>query len=147
MGTNFYANGKIDTKCREKLMSHVERLADCINTQKSWCDLEEVLYDIKGDYPERIHLGKRSAGWQFLWNCNGWKYYQPTLDSIKKFLKDKVIFDEYGEIFTVEQFLSDELSACLYKKEGLLDGSEEAKYRDQFFYSDGLRFSLFTEFF
>ena len=147
MGTNFYASGKIDTKCRKKLMSHVERLADGINTQKSWCDIEEVLYDIKGDYPERIHLGKRSVGWQFLWNCNNWKYFQPTLDSIKKFLKDKVIFDEYGEIFTLEQFLGDELSACLYKKEGLLDGSEEAKYRDQFFYSDGLRFSLFTEFF
>ena len=55
--------------------------------------------------------------------------------------------DEYGEIFTLEQFLGDELRNCLYKKEGLLDGSEEAKYRDQFFYSDGLRFSLFTEFF
>lgn len=147
MGTNFYASGKIDTKCRKRLMSHVKRLADCINRQKSWCDIEEVLCDIKGDYPERIHLGKRSAGWQFLWNSNGWKYYKPTLNSIKKFLKDKVIFDEYGEIFTVEQFLGDELRNCLYKKEGLLDGSEEAKYRDQFFYSDGLRFSLFTEFF
>lgn len=147
MGTNFYASGKIDTKCREKLMSHVERLADCINTQKSWSDIEEVLCDIKDDYPERIHLGKCSAGWQFLWNSNNWKYFQPTLKSIKKFLKDKVIFDEYGEIFTLEQFLGDELRNCLYKKEGLLDGSEEAKYRDQFFYSDGLRFSLFTEFF
>ena len=147
MGTNFYASGKIDTKCREKLMSHVKRLAYCINRQKSWCDIEEVLCDIKDDYPERIHLGKRSAGWQFLWNSNGWKYYQPTLDSIRKFLKDKVIFDEYGEIFTLEQFLGDELSACLYKKKGLLDGSDMTEYRDQFFYSDGLRFSLFTEFF
>lgn len=53
----------------------------------------------------KIHLGKRSSGWKFIFNHNNWKYYDYTEKSIKEFLKScDRIFDEYDNDYTVEEF-------------------------------------------
>lgn len=55
----------------------------------------------------KIHLGKRSSGWKFIFNHNNWKYYDYTEKSIKEFLKScDRIFDEYDNDYTVQKFVS-----------------------------------------
>ena len=72
---------------------------------------------------ESIHLGKRSGGWQFLWQFNDGKFYSDNLNSIKEFLNnpDYQIVDESGNVFTTEEFLNDEFGRCLYKTDDLWD--------------------------
>lgn len=99
MGTNFYLRRKIpDSKIYElcNLMwdGEYERVRDFLNDDKNL----------------DIHLGKRSYGWRFLWDHNNFKYFEPTLESFTEFLKSgSVIVNEYGEKFTLEQFLEDEI--------------------------------------
>ena len=52
---------------------------------------------------EEIHLGKSSGGWQFSFQYNDGKYYK-NVEEMKKWLKDKVIEDEYEEVVTSEEF-------------------------------------------
>jgi len=61
------------------------------------------------------------------------------------FLKDKIIYNEYGEQFTIDEFFNKEIDYCLYKKDNLLNGSE-GEYANQYHYNDGLRFSKYTDF-
>ena len=54
---------------------------------------------------EKVHIGKRSGGWKFLFNHNNWKYYDATRESINEFLMScDSIVNEYGDELTVEQF-------------------------------------------
>ena len=54
--------------------------------------------------PEKeIHIGKSSYGWTFLFRYHGGEYYE-TFKEFKKFLKDKVIKDEYGKVITHKDF-------------------------------------------
>lgn len=52
---------------------------------------------------EEIHLGKSSAGWQFSFQYNDGKYYK-NMPQMKKWLKDKIIKNEYGEVISNEDF-------------------------------------------
>src|SRR2546430_2680384 len=45
---------------------------------------------------EEIHLGKSSMGWKFMFQYNGGQYYK-SVPEMKKWLKDKLIFNEYDE--------------------------------------------------
>jgi hypothetical protein len=45
---------------------------------------------------EQLHLGKSSAGWTFLLQANHFEYYK-TWPEMKRWLKDKVIENEYGD--------------------------------------------------
>lgn len=149
MGTNFYY--KIPIKPRE-----VKKLRDAIKPIMDFDDFRDLFNAIIEGHV--IHLGKRSAGWQFLWNFNNGKYFEANLQSIKDFLKDGggFIEDEYSETFTLEEFFEDEIKACLYKDEDHCDmTSYHIKYPNEPIYcdptgyefqSDGLRFSKFTEF-
>jgi len=66
--------------------------------------LQEALDEFK-----EIHIGKSSVGWQFLFNHNNWKYYQPTQESINDFLQREILaggafIDEYGEKVSLKDF-------------------------------------------
>lgn len=52
---------------------------------------------------EDIHLGKSSYGWQFSFNYNGGKFYK-NIGQMKKWTKNKVIKDEYGDTITYNDF-------------------------------------------
>jgi TPP-dependent indolepyruvate ferredoxin oxidoreductase alpha subunit len=126
MGTNYYA--RIIPKEEDK-----QKLKDAIDNDRDDLveDLVSELYSSRNEYTRKgnkIHLGKRSAGWKFLWNpnviryCDGyidqetkefipvWKYdqvYPLTKQGITDFCnrEDVIITDEYGETFSAEEFL------------------------------------------
>lgn len=126
MGTNFYA--RIIPKEEDK-----QKLIDAINDDRDDLveELASELYGHRNEYTRKgnkIHLGKRSCGWKFLWNsniiryCDGYidpetkeyipvyKYdqiYPLTKQGITDFCnrEDVIITDEYGEQYTSEEFL------------------------------------------
>lgn len=141
MGTNFYA--RIIPK--EEDIKRVHRIIDDYLTGNTL----EIDDDILKDTVQKIHLGKRSSGWQFLWQANP-KYYQDNLESIKEFLSrdDVIIYNEYEERFTLEKFLDKEIGYCLYNDpEYFMNGRQYAKKHNESFddfgewtTEDGLRF-------
>ena len=158
MGTNFYAIEKISKNKRTKLIGLAYNMLDDFenneNITQAW---EEYQESITEELPKPIHLGKRSAGWQFLWDYpaiyNGmfkthfWEMnneYEINLNTIKEFLKDKIIFDEYENEYTLDSFL-EEIKNVLYKTDDLDDGMN-GEYSTQYFIHNGLRFSRFTGF-
>ena len=126
MGTNYYA--RIIPKEEDK-----QKLIDAINDDRDDLieDLASELYGHRNEYTRKgnkIHLGKRSCGWKFLWNPNTIKYcdgyidqetkeyipvykydqvYPLTKQGITDFCnrEDVIITDEYGEQYTPEEFL------------------------------------------
>lgn len=120
-----------------------------MNCQVSKWQLDEYLESLDLE----IHLGKRSCGWQFHWQCQP-DYYAENLESIKQFLsKDNIeIYDEYGEHFTLGQFINEEIGDAMYCDENHVNGNtyydkypNEKRYYnvDEFEHTskDGLRFS------
>jgi hypothetical protein len=104
-------------------------------------------------FPE-IQLGLRGNGtFVFTWNYNSGKYYSDNLDSIKKFIEEGNydIYNEYGEYFTWDQFINEEIGNLIYKTDKLYDPIEFysknnpdsiiKEYIKKFWYSkDGLLF-------
>lgn len=141
MGTNFYA--RIIPK--EEDIKRVHRIIDGYLTGNAL----EIDDDILKDAVQKIHLGKRSSGWQFLWQANP-KYYQDNLKSIKEFLSrdDVIIYNEHEERFTLEKFLDKEIGYCLYNDpEYFMNGKQYAEKHNESFddfgewtTEDGLRF-------
>ena len=152
MGTNFYCR-KIDRKHRKMFSKDLSALNEHISLNIDNPEinlLEEVNRFISDyrDFEKEIHLGKRSYGWQFLWDYHDGKYFNSNLDSIKEFLSqdDIIIYDEYENFYEVEQLFNDELSDCLYK-DAIHDDGMGGEYSKYFFKSeDGLRFSKFEDF-
>ena len=152
MGTNFYCR-KIDRKHRKMFSKDLSALNEHISLNIDNPEinfLEEVNKFILDYYnlEKEIHLGKRSYGWQFLWDYHNGKYFNPDLNSIKKFLSqdDIIIYDEYKNFYEVEQLFNDELASCLYK-DAMHDDGMDGEYSEYYFKSeDGLRFSKFEDF-
>ena len=141
METNFYARIIL----KEEDIKRVHRIIDGYLTGNTL----EIDDDILKDAVQKIHLGKRSSGWQFLWQANP-KYYQDNLESIKEFLSrdDVIIYNEYEERFTLEKFLNKEIGYCLYNDpEYFMNGRQYAEKHNKSFddfgewtTEDGLRF-------
>jgi hypothetical protein len=55
-----------------------------------------------GRYDE-VHIGKSSAGWEFTFQYNGARYYS-DVPTMKVWLADKTIKNEYGEIVPHDVF-------------------------------------------
>ena len=100
----------------------------------------------------RVHLGKRSGGWKFLWNWNHRKYYK-TKEDLLSFIRSGRVVNEYGDESTQDEFIEMALSW------GQEDGWDiESYHRDNpeahrnwanekhEEYIDGLRVSTSTEF-
>lgn len=125
MGTNFYAvipmkkHNKIALK---NMLTNVQSKLEHDDYDKFGKQLNELkeLYDNinKGI---KVHLGKRSVGWSFFWDANELKYYKPSLKSIHKWIVDNnaIIKDEYGEEFSWDEFINDEIGKCLYSSKAI----------------------------
>lgn len=134
MSTNFYA--RIIPTADEK-----QELIDAINNDDAKL-VEELIHTLYGtrcdnNQGKRIHLGKRSCGWKFLWNANviriwdpiacayQWDYLYPlTKEGITKFVnRDNVIItDECGVVLTPEEFLDMAFNWCT-------DGLDSKEYQ------------------
>ena len=149
MGTNFFCIEKISRRQRSKIKSLLREYIEVVDKVNTACDFHELpsKYNemILESIPERVHLGKRSYGWQVLWDVHNGRYFKANLESIKKYLKDKIIFDENSEVFSLDQFLNEELADRLYNTDGkLYDGIEPLP--SDYCLSDGLRFSNSEDF-
>ena len=94
MGTNFYCK-RIPTK--EQLNSITDLVVN-----ENFDDAIDELQEVN----QKIHICKRSCGWQIGFDHNNGEYYQPTRKSLEEFLSrpDIVIFDEYNRKYTPEEF-------------------------------------------
>ena len=69
-------------------------------------------------YYFEFHLGKSAVGWKFLLQANGYKYYKDW-PSMKRWLKDKIITDEFGRRISLSKF-TDWVESSQNLKEGEL---------------------------
>ena len=96
MGTNIYVIQKQKLSDWQKQLDR--DIAESI--PRLWPLIEEY-YQWKK--PQPIHIGKRSAGWRFLFNHNDWKYFQ-SIEEMKTFLKECDIITEYHEKLDFDKF-------------------------------------------
>lgn len=100
MGTNFYAYRKPDIQTEEYLeLAQLAERHDAEGIDK-WLSARKEKFE-----NARIHIGKSSYGWRFLFNHNNWKYYDYSRESINAFLEScDCIYNEYDEKITIEEF-------------------------------------------
>lgn len=126
MGTNFYAKRKV----LDDTLQAIKRTVD-IMLQSETDQVRLLNMEVLKELCERtledsdIHLGKRSAGWQFLWDHNDGKFYHLSLKGIHRFVKEEcgnVVYDEYGDVYSWEDFIKEEIGYCLYQGEKYWNG-------------------------
>lgn len=59
----------------------------------------------------KIHLGKRSMGWKFIWNFNKNRYYS-NKEELFAFIRSGRVVDEYGTLIPNEEFIKEALEWC-----------------------------------
>ena len=97
MGTNYYAYKYEIEESEYQQLSDFAQNHDIIAIQ-GWIDERRHRFE-----NSKIHIGKSSGGWAFLFNHNNWKYYDFTRESITRFLEScYIIRDEYGKSISIE---------------------------------------------
>ena len=151
MGTNYYA-------CRKMSIEDKKKAINLLNEEK----YDELIDFINKKY-SKIHIGKQSCGWQFLFNYNSFKYYSLNRKSINDFLSTNEIIDEYGnnidiisfwnmvdsnieKLNNITYYKSDPMLSFMVLEENIPLELKEYNVILGEFYSDGLRFSSYTEF-
>lgn len=115
------------------------------NSQSSLSPWDKFTEDIK------IHLGKKSMGWKFLWNFNNKRFYKDK-ESLLNFIRSGRVIDEYDEEIDVEEFITMALESG---KDGLDAKTYRMKHPRQYHYDfeqpeiyvDDLRFAPYSDFF
>ena len=161
MSTNYYKIPKAG-EVRVKYLNLVEQINDLdIWSSESimnefrdiekgferWSAWDEFIDGLK------IHIGKRSSGWKFLWNFQDGKYYT-NKEELLKFIRSGRIVDEYGEIQNTEEFIKMALEwgqpdGCVLNQEYVdKHKSNHLSYISSYYDKevDGLRVSSHTEF-
>jgi hypothetical protein len=101
----------------------------------------------------KIHIGKRSSGWKFLWNFQDGKFYT-NKEELLKFIRSGRVVDEYGELQDTEEFIKMALEwgqpdGCILNQEYVdKHKSNHLSYISSYYDKeiDGLRVSSHTEF-
>jgi hypothetical protein len=101
----------------------------------------------------KIHIGKRSSGWKFLWNFQDGKFYT-SKEELLKFIRSGRVVNEYGEIQNTEEFIKMALEwgqpdGCVLNQEYIdKHKSNHSSYISSYYDKevDGLRVSSHTEF-
>ena len=162
MGTNFYRIPSVDEMEERKIRLQARIIGlkltpDLVENCFAYIDDPDDQWTRLSPWDEfvngtRVHLGKRSGGWKFLWNWNKQKYYK-SKEELLDFVRSGRIVDEYGEEISAEEFIEMALSW------GQEDGwDSESYHRDNpdsrsiwsnekhEEYIDGLRVSTSTDF-
>jgi hypothetical protein len=161
MSTNYYKIPKA-SEVRVKYLNLVEQINDLdIWSSESimnefrdiekgferWSAWDEFIDGLK------IHIGKRSSGWKFLWNFQDGKFYT-SKEELLKFIRSGRIVNEYGEIQNTEEFIKMALEwgqpdGCVLNQEYIdKHKSSYSSYISSYYDKevDGLRVSSHTEF-
>ena len=141
MGTNYYWRPLVTEEEREKILERVKN-SKTIQEIKDF-----IYYDLSNGEKSEIHIGKSSHGWQFLFNLGIRNYtHGQSLkkEDIDKWFRSGVIFDEYGDEISVDDFWA----LVDYKKDGMDYNEYDKKYPEEAHYCrgydqhiDGLRFT------
>lgn len=128
MGTNFYAILPFKNRNKKKFEELINKIEQSFKSATEY-NLHEVAQEIDDlskkikhlGEDKKIHLGKRSYGWAFLWDHNNLKYYEPKLKSIKKFIDDNnaKIVDEYDIEYTWDEFINKEIGKFLHPSKAI----------------------------
>lgn len=102
MGTNVYFYKKLEEETKNKIIAEIQKA-------NNFDEIRDYISDLEYEHPENkeIHVGKRSAGWKFLFAREILKFCEPTKESICNWLSTGVVQNEYGEIITPEEFWED----------------------------------------
>jgi hypothetical protein len=84
-------------------------------------------------HEDKIHLGKSSCGWSILLQFNFGEYYK-TWPEMKKWLKGKPIYDEYGGEVSYKDFVR------MVESRKNIPDPERVDYGDRFRIVDGYKF-------
>lgn len=126
MGTNFYAKRKVSDDTLQMIKKSVDMMFNAPSNQVCLMDIEHVKVLCENALEASdIHLGKRSSGWQFLWDHNDGKFYGLSLKDIHRFVKEEcgnVVYNEYGDVYSWEDFINKEIGYCLYQGEKYWNG-------------------------
>lgn len=112
MGTNYYARPIKQIQEVEKIKSDVEWEVRAHIGNQSSVELDTVIEEwaaMKIKSFDTLHIGKSSAGWQFLFNYNGGSHYK-TREELICWLHEVEISDEYNRILTFDEFWNDVVS-------------------------------------
>ena len=159
MGTNYYRSptlNELETR-KNRLMSRIRQME---------LNVESVNKDFRIDGTDqfqnlspwdeftdnvKVHLGKRSVGWKFLWNFNEDKFFKDK-ESLLEFIKSGRILDEYGDELSQDEFI--EMSFSWGQEDGFDSESYYLEYPESRNslskperYVDGLRISDSIDFF
>jgi hypothetical protein len=156
MGTNYYripTDAEMQSR-KEKLIQSVKNLdlsPDSVE-RRFGNQKPDSIYRITAwdEFTEgtRIHLGKRSSGWKFLWNFNSGEYYK-TGEELFKFIRSGRVVNEYGEEINQEEFIEmalnwDGIDLIEYYKQN--PSRRAYSFDSEEIYIDGLRVSNSVEF-
>lgn len=99
MGTNVYFYKKVESDIKNQILEDLETCGNLPN-------MKDVIDGFIENHPEynEVHIGKRSAGWQFLFAREILNFCEPNKESILNWLSTGIIQNEYGETLTPEKF-------------------------------------------
>jgi hypothetical protein len=165
MSTNYYRIPK-QKVVREKYLDLVEQISDIdifspANINNEFRTIEKGFerwsaWDVFID-GLKIHIGKRSGGWKFLWNFQDNKFYT-NKEELLKFIRSGRIVDEYGELQDTEEFIKmalewEQPDGRVLNKDYFDEQEKLCRYKPMFsmtdYYDkeiDGLRVCKHTEF-
>jgi hypothetical protein len=112
MSTNYFRIPK-QKEMREKYLVLVEQIndMDIYSTENTQLEFKTIRREFDNLSPWdvfleniRIHIGKRSSGWKFLWNFQDNKFYT-NKEELLKFIRSGRIVDEYGQLQDTEEFI------------------------------------------
>ena len=138
MGTNYYL-------CPIIKEEELKKLSNSLKECKTLYELKNSIHEITDYKKDRIHIGKSSYGWQFLFNLNI-ESYVPTIsrNNIDKWLTTGIIFDEYDNKVDRKDFwkIVDSKKDGMNYDEYYENFPEDLDYRGYDQYIDGLRFTV-----
>lgn len=144
MGTNFYLIHPIPQEKKEEFKRKVDSTDNLDEIYDAITEVFGVKEDYRtGDTNYRVHIGKRSCGWQFLFSRAIERHCRLTEKGIKKWLGTGKIVDEYGDEYTVEEFWKESVEGF---KSGITSDEyykehPEERFRSYDYLTNGLRFT------
>ena len=136
MGTNYYCR-------RIKLVNELKESKQiALNEAKESELLRNIVneyFDSKIDNVEDVHIGKSSAGWDFLFNLNQKKYYHDK-ESMITFIKKCQIVDEYDRELDFDNFWNNVVLDRTWNGKPTKTHRSDIRYADHYIVIDDLEF-------
>ena len=105
MGTNFYLKKRITDDFKQVLTTNICKIINDV-TVNNIDNVSDTVKEFINDNCKKIHICKRSAGWQICFDHNNGMYWTPSRKSLEEWTSNPGygICDEYGEELTYDEF-------------------------------------------